>query len=117
MSIVFAILAALIHVYIFVLESLLWGKPRTNKVFGMDTHQAEVCRPLAFNQGFYNLFLALAIIAGLWSRQTILVDYGMASIGAAGAVLFMTAPRLRLAARVQLFPAILYVLARQFWDH
>ncbi len=110
----FAGLAAIIHIYIFAMESLLWGKPRANRVFRMTPEQAEICRPLAFNQGFYNLFLSLAIIAGLASGHRILVDYAMFSIGAAGAVLFMSAPHLRLAARVQLFPALLYVVARQF---
>lgn len=28
-------LIALIHVYVFVMESLLWGRERTNRVFGM----------------------------------------------------------------------------------
>lgn len=111
---IFSGLAAVIHVYIFAMESLLWGKPRANKAFGLTHEHAEITRSFAFNQGFYNLFLSLAIAAGLFFGHRILVDYAMFSIGAAGAVLFMSAPHLRLAARVQLFPALLYVVARQF---
>jgi putative membrane protein len=65
MAIFFAGLAGLIHVYIFCLESLLWGKPKTNRVFGVSPEIAEHNRLFAFNQGFYNLFLAVAAIGGL----------------------------------------------------
>jgi putative membrane protein len=63
---VFAAVAALIHVYIFVLESVQWTKESTRRVFGVKTEaDAELMKPLAFNQGFYNLFLAIGVIAGL----------------------------------------------------
>lgn len=59
-------LAALIHVYIFVLESLRWTAPSTRKTFRVaSAEDAETMRMLAFNQGFYNLFLALAVIVGI----------------------------------------------------
>jgi putative membrane protein len=60
---VFAALAALVHVYIFVLESIRWTHPATRRVFGTSEEQAQTTKQLAFNQGFYNLFLA--VIAGL----------------------------------------------------
>ena len=61
----FIILAGLIHVLIFALESLLWRKRQTWRQFGIKTAEdAEVARPWAFNQGFYNLFLAAGAIAG-----------------------------------------------------
>lgn len=63
---VFAAIAALIHVYIFVLESVSWTKESTRKVFGIrSAEDAELMKPLAYNQGFYNLFLALGVVAGL----------------------------------------------------
>ena len=63
---VFAAIAALIHIYIFVLESVQWTKESTRRVFGVKSAEdAELMRPLAFNQGFYNLFLALGTIIGL----------------------------------------------------
>jgi putative membrane protein len=62
---VFAAIAALIHVYIFVLESVNWTKESTRKVFGVrSVEDAELMKPLAYNQGFYNLFLALGVVAG-----------------------------------------------------
>lgn len=58
------VLAALLHVYIFVLESVRWTEPVTWKTFGIQSQeQADVIRPMAFNQGFYNLFLG--VVAGI----------------------------------------------------
>jgi len=65
MFIVGASLAALVHLYIFALESLMWGSKRTNRVFGVTAEQAEASRLFAFNQGFYNLFLAIAALIGI----------------------------------------------------
>jgi putative membrane protein len=63
-ALVFAGLAALLHVYIWTMESLTWRKPATWKRFGVASQEdAETQQSFAFNQGFYNLFLA--IIAGL----------------------------------------------------
>ena len=64
-ALVLAALAALVHVYIFVIESVQWEKPSTLRAFGMNAEQAAVMKPLAYNQGFYNLFLALEIAAGI----------------------------------------------------
>jgi putative membrane protein len=65
MAQIFVALAGAIHVYIFTMESLFWGRPRTNKVFGLSREQAEQNRLFAFNQGYYNLFLAIAAFAGI----------------------------------------------------
>lgn len=63
---VVAALAALLHVYIFVMESIQWTQPRVWRRFGVpDQAAAETTRPLAYNQGFYNLFLAIGVIIGL----------------------------------------------------
>jgi putative membrane protein len=63
---VFVGIAGLIHVVIFLLESVLWNRPSTWKRFGLTTQgDAETLRPMAFNQGFYNVFLALGAFAGL----------------------------------------------------
>ena len=61
-----AIIAALIHVLIFTLESVLWAKPSTWKKFGLRSQSdANLMESMAFNQGFYNLFLALGTFTGL----------------------------------------------------
>jgi len=66
LALVFAGLAALLHVYIFVLESVRWTQPKTWKVFGIaDQQAADVTKSLAYNQGFYNLFLAVGAAIGI----------------------------------------------------
>ncbi|GAB3658149.1 DUF1304 domain-containing protein [Nocardioides korecus] len=61
---VLAAVAALLHVYIFVLESVRWEHPATRRVFGTTAETAATTRGLAYNQGFYNLFLAVGAAAG-----------------------------------------------------
>ncbi len=66
LALVFAGLAALLHVYIFVLESVRWTQPKTWKVFGIaDQQAADVTKSMAYNQGFYNLFLAVGAAVGI----------------------------------------------------
>ena len=62
---IFAILAIGIHIYVWILESFLWTKPATIKTFGTTNELANASKGLAFNQGFYNLFLAIVAAAGL----------------------------------------------------
>ena len=64
-GLVFAGLAALLHVYIFVMESLTWTSARTRAAFGTTEEEAETTKLLAFNQGFYNLFLAIVTVVGI----------------------------------------------------
>ncbi|MSQ81433.1 MAG: DUF1304 domain-containing protein [Myxococcales bacterium] len=58
-------LVAFIHGYFFVLESVLWGKPRTNKIFGVDAETAAKNAGFAKNQGVYNLFLVAGLVWAL----------------------------------------------------
>ncbi|MGO4246097.1 DUF1304 domain-containing protein [Paenarthrobacter sp. RAF54_2] len=65
-SLIFALLAALLHVYIFTMESITWTKPATWKRFSVTSQaDAETTKPLAYNQGFYNLFLAIGALVGI----------------------------------------------------
>ncbi len=65
-GLVLAVLAGALHIYIFVLESLRWTHPATRRIFGVrSASEAETMRALAFNQGFYNLFLAIATFLGV----------------------------------------------------
>jgi putative membrane protein len=72
----FSLLAALLHVYIWVLESFRWTEPSTRQTFGTSEADAEVTRPLAYNQGFYNLFLAIITLVGLALMKS---DHGVGS--------------------------------------
>ena len=74
---ILALAAAALHVVIFRLESLAWGGTQAQKVFGEQSpHEVAATRELAFNQGFYNLFLALAVFIGL-----IVFGAGSAAVG------------------------------------
>lgn len=64
-GLVLAALAALVHVYIFWLESVAWTTPRARAVFGTTEQEAVATRALAYNQGFYNLFLAVSVVLGI----------------------------------------------------
>ena len=63
-ALMFISLAALLHVYIFYLEVFAWEKPAARKVFGeASVEELAITRFFAYNQGVYNLLLA--IIAGI----------------------------------------------------
>jgi putative membrane protein len=66
LALIFASIAALLHVLFFKLESLDWKKPKTWKTFGVASQaDADTTASLAFNQGFYNLFLAIGTGLGV----------------------------------------------------
>ena len=117
-GVVFAGLAALLHVYIFVMESLTWTSARTRAAFGTTEEEAETTKLLAFNQGFYNLFLAIVTVVGIviggfgyYDASAALVFAGTGSMLAAAAVLFASARDKARAAVLQgTFPLIAIVL-------
>ena len=57
-------LILLLHVYIVVLETVLF-KTRGRRAFGLSKEQAEILAPAMSNQGCYNGFLAAALAVGL----------------------------------------------------
>jgi putative membrane protein len=117
-ALVFAGLAALLHVYIFVLESFRWTHPRTRAVFGTTSEEAQTTKTLAFNQGFYNLFLAVVTAVGLVllalghrSAGVALVFAGAGSMLAAAIVLIASSPDKARAAVIQgAFPLLAVAL-------
>jgi putative membrane protein len=61
-----AVLAALIHAWFFVLESVQFQQPKVFRRFGLKSaEEAAIVKPMAFNQGFYNLFLAAGVAVGV----------------------------------------------------
>jgi putative membrane protein len=117
-GLVFAALAALLHVYIFTMESLTWTSPRTRATFGTTAEEAETTKLLAFNQGFYNLFLAIVAGIGIAAVATghrdvgaALVFAGIGSMAAAAIVLLVSArDKARAAVTQGAFPLIAIVL-------
>jgi len=113
-----AILAATVHVLIFCMESLWWDSPRIRRRFRPNDAQAEASRLFAFNQGFYNLFLACGIAAGLVltarghpGAGLVLVGWNCLSMLGAAVVLTVSAPRMRVAALVQGAAPLVFLLA------
>ena len=96
-ALVIAALAAVLHVYIFAMEALWWTTPRVRATFGLSEADAFATRAMAFNQGFYNLFLAIVTGAGIvaWAAGshavgTALVIAGVGSMLAAALVLIVS---------------------------
>jgi putative membrane protein len=109
-AVVFAILATLLHVVIFFMESVLWTRPATWRRFGLRSQDdAVTIQPMAYNQGFYNLFLAIATALGLLmlaSPPVHAVGIGIAGVALASmllasVVLVTSNPRLARAAATQ----------------
>jgi putative membrane protein len=107
---VFLGLATLIHLYIFFLESVAWSKPSTWKIFGVKSQaDADTIKPMAYNQGFYNLFLGVGVGIGLILLATTnLSQAGLAlaflaggSMVLASAVLITSNPRAARSAAIQ----------------
>jgi putative membrane protein len=111
-------LAASLHVYIFVMESVTWTTPRTRSVFGTTADEAQTTKMLAFNQGFYNLFLAVitgagiaAIALGHMAVGAALVFAGVGSMLAAAFVLIASSRDMTRSAVIQgVFPLITVAL-------
>ena len=107
-ALVLAGLAALVHVYIFVMESVTWTSAKTRAVFATSAEEAEATKELAYNQGFYNLFLAIVTAVGIVlvaadseAAGAALVFAGAGSMAAAATVLFVSSPGKRGAALKQ----------------
>jgi len=117
-ALVFAALATLVHVYIFYMESIAWTSPGVRKTFGLSEAEATATKEMAFNQGFYNLFLAVVAAVGIVVLASgsaavgaALVFVGAGSMVAAALVLFVSSPSKRSAALKQgVIPAIAVIL-------
>ena len=115
LSVVFAALASLFHVLFFVMESIRWRHPRVWKTFGIrDQATADTLWPMAYNQGFYNLFLAIGVAVGLVLLLTGSVAAGrtltlfcLASMFGAALVLASTGPGYRRGALIQGTPPLI----------
>jgi putative membrane protein len=114
-----ALLAAAFHVLFFVLESVTFSQPTVAARFGMTTpEQIAAVRPMAFNQGFYNLFLAIGIVGGLALVAAGSVEAGRAVVlfscacmVGAGAVLLSTNRRFVRSAAIQALPPLVAIVA------
>jgi putative membrane protein len=69
-AVLVAIVAA-IHVYIVILEMILWRTPRGLRAFGTDQAFADASATLAANQGLYNGFLVAGLAWGLLASDPV----------------------------------------------
>ncbi|RKR75619.1 DUF1304 domain-containing protein [Frondihabitans australicus] len=115
-----AALAALLHIVFFLFESVFWTRPAIFARFGIGSQQeADTIRPMAYNQGFYNLALAVGVIVGIAMLEThggslivakTLVIFGTACMCVAGIVLATTGRSYRQAAAIQFVPAVVALI-------
>jgi putative membrane protein len=115
-----AALAALLHIVFFLFESVLWARPAIYGRFGIGSQgEADTIRPMAYNQGFYNLALAAGVIVGIFLLEgssgtfvagKTLVIFGTACMVVAGIVLASTGRRYRSAAAIQFVPAVVALI-------
>ncbi|MCA2208007.1 DUF1304 domain-containing protein [Nocardia rosealba] len=117
-GLIFTGVAVLLHAYIFVMESLRWTAASTRRTFGMSAAEAESTKEMAFNQGFYNLFLAVVAATGMGFTAfgdkgigLALVLAGAGSMVAAGVVLLASSPSKARPALIQLVPPLIGCVA------
>jgi len=95
--------AALVHLVFFAMQSVLWSAPGVWSRFGVGSQQdADVVRPVAYSQGFYNLFLAGGALVGLALYWTTLHDVGFGLIFFCGVCMVLAS-------------LVLLTIGRRFW--
>ena len=106
--------AALIHFYFFYVESFVIQKSAYAEKMKISQETHNAIKPWAYNQGFYNLCLALGTCWGLsyvLKKQVmlagILTGFCGLSMIVAGVALWFSVPRLRKLALLQLVPPLL----------
>jgi len=113
-----ALIAALVHVWFFGMESVWFLRPGVWRRFGLASDaEARVVRAWAYNQGFYNLFLAAGVAIGLGlvaagdaTTGRALVLFACGSMIAAAVVLVLHRRELLRAALLQGLPPLVAVL-------
>jgi len=112
-----ALLAGVVHVLIFCMESLWWTTPKVRARFRQSPEQADATKLFAFNQGFYNLFLTIGTFAGLAlvlmghrGSGLTLVSWNCLFMLGAAIVLAASAPQMRRGALIQGAAPLLFLL-------
>lgn len=113
-SYAFFVLSAFIHLGFFVLEVFILPSTKGAKWLKASDDLHRRLRPWMLNQGFYNLFLVILIVVGIYHIHTLQVRVAGLLIGlaglfmiTAGLVLGVTQPHLRKWAYWQAIPPLL----------
>jgi putative membrane protein len=127
----FAVIAAVLHIWFFVLGSLLWRRPSTWHRFRIESQaDADLIAPMARNQGFYNLFLALGVLFGVLTAHPdgnfihlgdggsgeAIALFGCVVMVGAGIVLVLGDRRFLPAALIQAVPPALAIVTAILFD-
>lgn len=114
---ILAAVVGLLHVWIFIMESVLWMRPRIHRRFGVtDTKLAEAMKGVFLNQGFYNLFLAIGALYGAIFFEVhschapAILAFSCLSVFGAGLVLLVSKPAMARAAIIQGLPPLIAVV-------
>jgi putative membrane protein len=111
---IFAGIVLLIHVYIVLLETVLF-RTRGRRVFGLSAEKAEIVQPAMSNQGCYNGFLVAALALGFLHPDPAIARaftlFGLCCVAVAGVWGAATVSRRILF--VQTVPAVIALLLFQ----
>lgn len=95
------------HFYFFILESFLWTKKRTIKIFGLKNLDfAKETKVLAANQGLYNFFIAVGLLVSFLDNDWFYIRLFLGFVLIAGIIGALTTKNIRLF-WFQGFPALL----------
>lgn len=114
---IFALFSAVIHILFFTLESIVFTKKLGRTIFRLSAEQAEANRLFAFNQGFYNLFLAVGVFVGLALPKeagSALLLFCLGSMFLAGIVLVCSSKELWRGTLIQSLPPLIAILSLIF---
>mgnify|MGYP000871985967 FL=1 len=117
-----AVLAALIHLYIYWLERHAYGSARFCRTFNIAERDLPTLRAPFHNLALYNLMQALGVLTGITLRlagiapsvATGLMLTPLATMSAAGIYLYITAADKRRPALIQALPPLLALAALAF---
>lgn len=120
-AVVFGLVAGILHVGFWVMESLLWRRPRVWRVFGAGSQEdADTMAFGMLNQGYYNLFLGGGAIVGAillsidTEGRTILLGYCCLFMLGAAVVLFAARRSMLRGALIQGLPPTISLVALAF---
>ncbi len=113
-SFYFFAIAALIHVGFFIFQSFWLQKDQAQSFLKISASEHQAIKVWAFNQGFYNLFLAAGVLIGLYfvlklqvMMAGVMTSFAGVCMIIAGVVLWFSSPKLRKFAYLQALPPFL----------
>lgn len=120
----FMSISSVIHLLFFKLESIDFMKPEVLLKFDLDSTSGAFVETWAFNQGFYNLFLAIGLILATIcifkfknKSHVVLANFILVTMIFAGLVLYISVPAKLAAALIQAVPAFIAVVTLNIFNN